>query len=291
MNLPLPINEEIWGEIIYMEMYAPELWFMEAALNPEGPSRGADGFYAIPKNYSGSVISPEALKYGELMGDVLYFDYDHGKLILDYELLRAGRQISAKRRNGLQSTLDNSLKDIAAVGSEMYPEYFGPMAIPQETPLGPVTRCKPIQNGVYLVEAGARWMIALSYPVWDDLCFDTLALALWNTGGEKWAAQSCGAAFFPKEKWAAAVYDLLSWEERYQQLREYIRWESLVAAMWRNHPDIVEQRNAEVDRLVADREQSCMDSGEELESVVRMYELNRIPTPTTGDTEFLRLVI
>lgn len=131
----------------------------------------------------------------------------------------------------------------------------------------------------------------LSYPIWDDLCFNTLALALWNAGGKKWAAQNCGAAFFPKERCAPAVYDLLYWGERYQQVRDYIRWEALVAAMWRNHPDIVERRNAEVDKLVENCKHACMKGGADLDAIIRVYEQDRIPNPTTSDVDFMRLAI
>lgn len=124
MELPIEIDTEVWGEVQYGEMYYPGIYWLETVFDREEFKRGTGGFFAVTKDYRGGILSQKALKYGELFGDILYFDGDHGECIIEYELLQAGRKRSAARKNGMVKKLDRDLRDKAAYGMERYPEYF-----------------------------------------------------------------------------------------------------------------------------------------------------------------------
>lgn len=248
MDYPFPIDEEKWGELIYMERYTPDIWYFVASVDPDISRPSTDGFYAVTKGSSKNIFSEEALRYGEEIEGVLYFDQDHGRDIIGYELMRAGKQISFTRKKGRAPSLDRALKDAAAFGSEDFPEYFGPLPVPQLSPLGPITRRRPIQDGVCLVEANSKWLLALSYPIWDELGDDTLRLALWNEGTMEQADIVGGAAFFTSEQCGPAIYDLLYYKTKYLLLRECIEWDALVATLWEHHPSYMTRRTNEPDK-------------------------------------------
>lgn len=102
---------------------------------------------------------------------LIFFDErtDFPSHILDYE---AGRY---KAKNGIPIS-KRALRDTAACGAELYPDYFGPWLPPYVTPWGFTTRYKTVANGIFCLETESLWRgLALSAPVCDALSPKTLA--------------------------------------------------------------------------------------------------------------------
>lgn len=184
--------------------------------------------------------------------------------------------------------LDKELRDKVAYGIERYPEYFGEYPVPQMTPLGPTTRFKRVKNGIFFVEAGTVWMLALSFPLSDDIGLDVIPLALVNDSDLTDAHNSAGPVFFRREHCDPAIFQLL-FECHVDALGPFIRLDNMIAVLWERHKKIVEDYNAELDMLVESREELCLNFGVDLEEHIQTLCDRRIPPPTVPAEDFLIL--
>ena len=99
---------------------------------------------------------------------------------------------------------------------EVCPEYFGQLPVPTDTPGGPPLRHDRLGNGLYWLETEyAGWVLALAYPIREDLMFHTRVFAaLMPTDRERGLDNTFGYCFYPFEVSCIPLFELLEYGER-----------------------------------------------------------------------------
>lgn len=99
---------------------------------------------------------------------------------------------------------------------EVCPEYFGEFPIPDETPLGEPIRWETLWNGLYWLETrDAGWVLAIAYPMGDDLRDETLELAqLTERDRKSGIDNTCGFRFYRCEASCIPLYELLDYRSK-----------------------------------------------------------------------------
>lgn len=194
-------------------------------------------FYLVAADAAPAVLSEEAMGYGTLFNDRLFFEEGipgGGWELVDFEISRY------KLRQGAPPESDD-IYSLSRIYCELYPEYFGGLETPKHTPFGRVIRLKKAAEGLYFAETEKLcWILAVHYVIWqsDDLSDYTKMLGLvdaWDAGAPY--------MFFTLENSAPAIYELLELEQ-YRGLLGYIRSkETLAAELYRNHPCYVINHN------------------------------------------------
>ena len=92
---------------------------------------------------------------------------------------------------------------------EVCPEYFGEFPIPDETPWGEPIRLEKLWNGLYWLETrDAGWVLAIAYPMGDDLRDETLELAqLTERDRKSGIDNTCGFRFYRYEASCIPLYE------------------------------------------------------------------------------------
>lgn len=204
-NLPLDLGE--LGTVKVAEPVIPDVYEAvmeepETGLNLEAyiVLRSAADISKIAKKYGLTDPShPELLVYVEGDGKNLRY-------IIDYELsrYRVLHQIPLPEGEIVRTT--------AAIGAEMYPEYFGGYPVPFLTPWGYTTRNKVIANGVYWLET-ERFQrgMAVAYPMFTDLSDGAQKLAeRFDDGSALTNGQTPGYLFFQDVNSSVPLFELLS---------------------------------------------------------------------------------
>lgn len=170
-NLPLDLGQ--LGIVTEVELVMPGVY--EAVLENSETGVAAEA-YIVQKTAAG--ISATAKEYGQFDPDypelLVYLENATGntRYIIDYELFRY------KMLHNLPLTEEESIRNIAAVGAEMYPGYFGSYPVPFLTPWGCTTRNKIITNGLFWIETDQRLRgLAVACPKYDDLSDGARGLA------------------------------------------------------------------------------------------------------------------
>ena len=186
-------------------------------------------FYLVAADAAPAVLSEEAMGYGALFNDRLFFEEGipgGGWEIVDFEIRRYQLQ------QGLPLERDNIYLR-SRIYCELYPEYFGGLETPKNTPFGRIMRLKKAAEGLYFAETEKLcWILAVHYVIWqsDDLSDYTKMLGLvdaWDIGAPY--------MFFTLENSVPAIYELLALEQ-YRGLLGYIQSkEALAAELYRNH--------------------------------------------------------
>lgn len=204
-NLPLDLGElgtVKEAESIIPGVYEAVMEEPETGLNLEAYivlgsaadiSKAAKGYGLTNPGY------PELLVYVEGDGKNLRY-------IIDYELsrYRVLHQILLPEGEIVRTT--------AAIGAEMYPEYFGGYPVPFLTPWGYTTRNKVIANGLYWLET-ERFQrgLAVAYPMYDDLSDGARGLAeRFDDGSALTNGQEPGYLFFRDVNSSVPLFELLA---------------------------------------------------------------------------------
>jgi len=160
----LPIDLGKFGILVRSEPVIPGVYAVEIE-HRLGVVR--DSFLA---ERSTPNISDTAKRYGqdiEVLPDyLLYMPDGSGNVcyIIGYEIYRY------KILHHLPVEDDPSVWDIAAVGTELYPEFFGAFPAPVWTPWGRTIRYKVITNGIFWLETEqCQCGLAVSFPKDEDL--------------------------------------------------------------------------------------------------------------------------
>ena len=103
-----------------------------------------------------------------------------------------------------------------ARGMEVCPEYFGEFPIQDETPWGEPIRLEKLWNGLYWLETrDAGWVLAIAYPMGDDLRDETLELAqLTERDRKSGIDNTCGFRFYRYEASCIPLYELLDYRSK-----------------------------------------------------------------------------
>lgn len=162
-QLPLELGE--LGRVTQAELVMPGVYNAVVEEREFGLAKEA---FLVLKSATG--ISALAKEYGTSAPDdpelLVYMQNSTGnpRYIIGYELFRY------KIRNRLPLPEEETIRSLAAIGAEMYPEYFGPPPAPFLTPWGCTTRYRIITSGLYWLETEqCRRGLAVAFPKYDDL--------------------------------------------------------------------------------------------------------------------------
>ena len=221
------------GEVKTAEIRCPGVFYVGLY----APFEAETEFYIIDNN--AEAISDTAKVYGHQIEDLpdclIYpFESEHkGRRIIDYEIQRYYMKHSFPEADSRE------LRESAAYGMELCPEYFGDFFLPSNTPLGHIVRYKALINGVFWAETDeAKWMIAVAFPRWLDV-FTRYALQYAirverDEGGQKDATFEY--LCFPEEAFPVVLFEL---QRYYPELKNspYIDNRALMNILYRDFLD------------------------------------------------------
>ncbi len=206
-DLPFELDEDRWGRLHEAREECPGVYYLCTAPR-EGEGLGRE-LYVVTRAAVPAVISPEVIVHGIKAGDVWVFVYTGAESIYNlvkYEILRY------RTRCGLPiEEADGSLYCAAVYCAEYFPWYFGGTIPPRSTPYGLTVRVKKAGEGVFFLETDqCRWVLAVSFPIWDSELSEA-AKRLGVPGGDALSARVREARylFFLRERCAPAIYELL----------------------------------------------------------------------------------
>lgn len=186
-------------------------------------------------------ISDVAKEYGKPVPDypelLVYTEDSSGnpRYIVGYELFRY------KILHQLPPPKGESIRSLAAVGAEMYPEYFGGYPVPLLTPWGRTTRNKIIVNGLFWLETEqCRRGLALANPIYDDLSDGARGLA--EPSDDAADGQDLDYLFFREPDSCVPLFELLA-GMREERLCCEIDRAALMNAVYQYHPEYAAQHN------------------------------------------------
>ena len=158
-----------------------------------------------------SNLSDAVFHYGQMLPDYpdlfLYTENNTGNpcAIIDYELCRY------KILNHIPLTENESIRETATYGAELYPDYFGPYPVPKLTPWGCTTRHKTITNGLFWIETElCQRGLAIACPKYEDLSAGARSLAEeFDDGFALPGQQEPGNIFFTESNSSVPLFELL----------------------------------------------------------------------------------
>lgn len=168
----LPFNfdglEGVYGCIRYAMLECPGVYYIQTGSTSGRPLCGAE-YFAVTDGFP--AISEKIQSYGiplQTNPHILLYDcedyFNQGKAILEYEVHKYLVE------NGFHLPEGVSLREDEVRGMEICPEYFGEFPVPTETPWGNVLRYDRLWNGLFWLKSEkAGWVLALAYPICDDL--------------------------------------------------------------------------------------------------------------------------
>lgn len=154
--LPVPFDEQAWGAVKEWEAPMPGVYKLETEEDT--------GIYVVDRS-QGACLLPEGIfQYGIPYedGKYVYFDYDHGRYVVEYEVLL---YLSRHCEFDDQQTLIEKAQLDASFGAENYAGYFGPYTPQLTTPWDgwPGTSRRTTAFGSSRREACGRWTCAVTY--------------------------------------------------------------------------------------------------------------------------------
>ena len=236
-NLPLSLGE--LGEVIEAQIVMPGVY--DVVIEREEILLGEEAFIVL-RNASG--ISDAAKKYGQEVSAhpnlLLYAENntDNPRYIISYELLR----YKILHRIPLLET--ESIREIAAFGAELYPDYFGSYPVPIITPWGRTTRHKIISNGLYWLETEHCLRgLAVVFPKYDDLSDGARKLAVkFDDNLFLPEQQEPGYLFFQEADSSVPLFELIAMMPS-NRLDCHINQAALMNAIYQNHPEYAALHN------------------------------------------------
>ena len=218
MESPIPISalppqfralEEPYGTICYAEEVCPGVY---EVLTKSDPPKRWSGAELIVVMEDAPAISLEARSYGMALptapGLLVYPDvdyYDKATHVVTYEIH------TYLAEHGLPLPAGTSLLEDRLRGMEICPEYFGPFPVPEDTPWGRAIRHDRLWNGLYWLETEeAGWVLAIAYPLCEDLLAETEAFAMLDRyGQEDGIDRTLGFRFYRYEMSCIPLFELL----------------------------------------------------------------------------------
>ena len=231
-NMAFQIEEETWGQVRRVSREGPGVYYLATA---GGDMLLGREFYAVTEEAVPEVISPEALAYGVRDGAVYLFEHEKeggGWPIVSFEVTRY------LTRHGLPLGDHDSIYNEAIFAAEQYPEYFGGLLPPRDTPYGLTTRVKRVAEGVFFVETvQCRWLLALAYPTWKTSIADAAEAFGELCRSDASLPEEAQQLFFRRERCTPAIYELLQYYG-YECFRPFLRSrEVLETAIYQQCPE------------------------------------------------------
>ena len=227
--------EEVYGEVFDTEEQCPGVYYL--ACGPEDRKLGNE---LLVVERSCPHISDAAKAYGQPFGEnLLVYDFNNERSGRDVVLYEAYRYLTLHK---LPIPDGNSLLSCAASFSDYYPEYFGMIPAPIQTPHGYLTRYITLANGIFALETdtGAR-LIAIAGLIWSlELEIDTIPLGEKVAGAD--APEELTFLFFSEENGCLALFELLGGYDALLS-NERLDKRALMNAVWKYHPDYAISHN------------------------------------------------
>lgn len=233
--------EKSYGKVRSAEEVCPGIYSIQTAPIPPSRFLGSD---LIAVMADSPVISAAAKAYGTpLKADpkvLVYYDedyFDKARWVITYEIDKYLAEHDLPLPDG------DSLVEVQARGMEVCPEYFGEFPVPTETPWGPLLRHDRLANGIFwLKTADAGWVLALAYPICDDLLIETAETAALNPYDlENGIDNTCGFRFFKYEQSCTPLFELLNCTR--QPWSDRINLAALKNAILASFPDYAQEYN------------------------------------------------
>lgn len=195
--LPVPFDEQAWGTVTAWEVPMPGVYKLE--------TEKGTGIYVVDRSQGISLLPEGVFSYGIPYehGKYIYFDYDHGRYVVEYEVLISLAMHS--RPEERQTLLENALS-AAILGAEDYAAYFGPYTPQHTTPWGRMARRIQADSGVWFIQAGGVWALDVCSALRPALNDSVRALGR-SAPGLDWDAD--GDLYWALEDCAPAVWELL----------------------------------------------------------------------------------
>ena len=231
-ELPWDISETI-GEINQAKMLCPGVFYVFLY----APYENETEFYLVDKRTD--AVSDAAKSYGHpVKSEPLCLLYPcgteiTGRKIIDYEIQRYFL------KHHLPEADIQELRNTAAEGMELCPEYFGGLHPPVETPFGQITRYKALMNGVFWAETDTlKEIITIAYPCWLDVFTNYVMQFAVPLGGDADAEKEAAFEYlcFPKKAFPVVLFEL---QQYYVSFRDtpYIDKAALMNAIYRDFLD------------------------------------------------------
>lgn len=195
-------------------------------------SQNAENISAAAKRYG--MTDPE---YTELL---VYREDSTGntRYIIEYELFRY------RVRNHLPTPDGDDIRTLAAIGAELYPEYFGRYPVPCLTPWGCTIRHKVLSSGLFWLETEQfQQGLAVAFPKYDDLSDGARGLAeCGDDGPASTDGQIPAYLFFREHDSAVPLFELIIMVGK-PELCRMIDRTALMNAIYLYHPEYAAQHN------------------------------------------------
>lgn len=248
MNNQIPISElpftfhgleAEYGRIHHAELMCPGVYYIASAISESRPYIGSEYFVVTEDS---PAISPAARSYGTPLPTapgVLIYDIDgclnQGRLVVEYEVHKYLVE------QGYSLPESESLLADRVWGMEGCPEYFGEFPIPAETPWGVPLRCERLWNGLYWLETeNAGWVLAIAYPLCEDLYEQTLNLAtLTEHDRENGIETTLGYRYYTCELSPLPLFELWAYAE--ETWAGKIDYAALKNAILESFPDFAQK--------------------------------------------------
>lgn len=239
-DLPFAWNEEKYGKLEDAAEEAPGVFF----LCTERPgSVLAREYYVVTPQAVPFIISPEVADCGIADNKIRIFEYrsptDPYKLVA-HEVMRY------RVKHGLPLTeTGSSLYASSVYCAEYFPWYFGGTIPPTHTPFGLTIRVKKADEGIFFLETDqCRWVLAVSYPIWDsELSEYTGTLGTVCTDDLSAKVPESRYLFIPRELCATAIYELMGSRD-HKGLLNFVRSKETVEShLWKYHTPYAVQHN------------------------------------------------
>ena len=241
--------EESYGEVIDSEEQCPGVYYL--ACKPLD-NYFADELVVVERDCPH--ISAAAKAYGQPLDghdELIVYDFDDpygGRPVVLYEADRYRILHKQAIPDG------DDLLGVAAYYADNYPEYFGAIPAPIQTPQGYMTRHVTLANGIFGIETstGAR-LIAIAGVIWSLELHDNtkqLGMIVQSPAGVENPVEA-QYLFFTEKDGCLALFELL---HGYKELRKNERLDAaaLMNAIWQYHPEYAIEHNLREQRGLND---------------------------------------
>lgn len=190
-------------------------------------------------------ISTQARSYGEVpyeRPDLTVFRCDKmrgGREIVEFEICRY------LTKEGIKLPEEYSLRSMAYSAMEMYPEYFGALPAPMQTPWGSMVRYFELARGIFWLETDrCKKLLAVASFIWEvDLSESAKAL------GKMVGRDAAGYLFFSKRASSVPLFELLPLHREWETSR-IIDKAALMNALSTYHIDYTAEHNEREQKIV-----------------------------------------
>lgn len=200
--------EKEYGPIGRMELLCPGVYEVATGPSEKHPLCGVECIVVVGDS---PAVSPEARAYGTPVPDdpdVLVYNFERyfskARCVIQYEVHKYLAD------HDLPLPQEGSLAEDRARGMEICPEYFGEFPQPSETPWGPPVQGMKITNGLFWLKTElAGWVLAVAYPLCDDLTDQARDLAvLTKRDREQGIDNTFGFHFFTYGSGSVPLFEL-----------------------------------------------------------------------------------